>query len=260
MHKKITTMPQKKLVQNIIAVFFLIAIFVLCLWYLNLDIARFLSRLSNSPRILRLLMQINSEIIIIGFQQFFISFIMGIAGLAAGGIFAFVLAFLAAENIAPCKPLALFIKAYVSIVRAVPTLVIMLMVVAAIGLGYTTGVVGLTISSMGYLTKAFIASIEEQDNGVITAMRTTGASWGQIVIHGIIPTAATAFIAWIAIRLETSVAESITLGVVGAGGIGAHLIRATRRIDFATITTLVLIIFLCMFLLEILSKFARSKI
>jgi len=185
--------PKTRIIRAIVAVA-AVVIFFASLRYLELDVARFISRLGNAPHILRLLMQINPAMIVPGLQQFLISFAMGITGLILGGALAFVLAFLAAENIAPCKPLATFIKAYVSIVRAVPGLVIMLMIVATIGLGYTTGVVGLTISSMGYLTKAFIASIEEQDSGIISAMRARGANWGQIVLHGLLPAVATGFL------------------------------------------------------------------
>jgi len=258
--KKNTVLPVKTRVVRYCAVIMVIALFLLAFFYLNLDISRFVSRLGNAPRILRLLMQVNPTMIIPGFQQFFISFVMGVTGLILGGALAVVLAFLGAANIAPWRPLSIFIKAYVSVIRAVPSLVIMLLIVAAIGLGYTTGVLGLTISSMGYLTKAFIASIEEQDRGIITAMRATGANWGQIVVHGLLPTVATAFLAWLAIRLETSVAESITLGVVGAGGIGALLSRSIRRFDYPSITVLILIIFVCMFTLELVASWVRKKI
>jgi len=236
-----------------------LVIFIVSLHFANLDFARFISRLANVPRILRLLMAVNPAMVIPGLQAFFTSFVMGMVGLVLGGLFAFVLAFLAADNITPWKPLAVCIKAFVGIVRAVPGLVIILMIVAAIGFGYTTGVVALSISTMGYLTKAFIGTIEEQHRGVITAMRASGANWGQIVIHGLLPAVATGFLAWVAIRLETSVAESITLGIVGAGGIGTLLRRATRTFDYPTVTTLILIIFICMFILELIVGWVRRR-
>jgi len=234
-----------------------VAIFMISIQYLNLDAVRFVARIDNFPRVMRLLLQANPSIIVPGLRAFLVSFTMGVVGLVLGGLLAFILAFLAADNIAPCKPLAIFIKVYVSIVRAVPSLVIILMIVAAIGFGHTAGVVGLAISSMWYLTKAFISSIEEQGMGAINAMRASGANWGQIVIHGLLPAVATGFFAWIAIRMETSIAESITLGVVGAGGIGTLLSRAMRQFDYPSISVLILIIFVCMFCLEVVMKYVR---
>ncbi|MCL2188223.1 MAG: ABC transporter permease subunit [Defluviitaleaceae bacterium] len=237
----------------------IIIIFLFCLQYLNLDIHRFVNRLSRAPRILRLLADINSDMIMPGLRGFAASFAMGAVGLVFGGLLALVLAFLAAENIAPCKPLSYAIKMFVSVVRAVPSLIFILMIVAAIGLGHNAGVVGLILSSMGYLTKAFIATIEEQPRGIITSMRATGASWGQIVVHGLLPAVLTGFLAWVAIRLETSVAESVSLGVVGAGGIGTLLSRAIRTFDYPSVTVLIIIIFGCMFFLEMMVTWVRRR-
>jgi len=257
--QKIRIMPLPVRVWKIGIIVGLFAIFSAGLHFANLDFSRFVSRLPNIPRVMSMLMAVNPAMVIPGLQAFFTSLVMGVVGLVLGGLFAFVLAFLAADNIAPWRTLAICIKAFVSIVRAVPGLVIILMIVAAIGFGYTTGVVALSISTMGYLTKAFIGTIEEQHKGVITAMRASGANWGQIVIHGLLPSVATGFLAWLAIRLEMSVAESITLGIVGAGGIGTLLRRATIALDHPTITTMVLIIFVCMFVLELVMGWVRRK-
>ena len=256
---KISVLPTSVRIFRVLVTLAAIGIFIVSLNYLNLDVARFIARLENFPRIMRLLLQINPGMILSGLRQFIVSFTMGVVGLVLGGLLAFVLAFLAADNITPFKPLAVCIKAFVSIVRAVPSLVIILMIVAAIGFGYTTGVAGLTLSTMGYLTKAFIATIEEQDKGIIIAMRASGANWGQIIVHGLLPAVITGFLAWIAIRLETSVAESISLGVVGAGGIGMLLSRAIRQFDYPSITVLILIIFVCMFCLELVAKGVRRR-
>jgi len=256
---KILAIPKNVRRLRAIVVAVAMAVFVLCLHYLNLDMARFVSRLENAPRVINMLMQINLDIVGHGLRQFFVSLVMGFAGLVLGGVLAAILAFLAAENIAPFMPLSFAIKAFAGIVRAVPSMVVMLMIVAAIGFGYTTGVAVLTISSMGYLTRAFIASIEEEGTASIIAMRAAGAGFGQIIIHGLLPAVATGFLSWIALRLEMSVAESITLGVIGAGGIGALLFRAIRQLDYPTVSTLILIIFVCMFCLEVIAQGVRRR-
>jgi phosphonate transport system permease protein len=242
--------PGKTKIMHTAVFFAVVILFFVCLRYINLDAARFINRLSNAPRVLRLLMNLNTAMILPGLRQFLTSFAMGVVGLVFGGVLAFVLAFLAADNIAPWKPLSYIIKAFAGVVRAVPSLVFILMIVAAIGLGHNAGVVCLILSSMGYLTKAFIGAIEEQPGDIVILMRATGANWGQIVIHGLLPAVFTGFLAWIALRLETSVAESVTLGVVGAGGIGTLLSRAIRQFDYPTVSVLIIIIVVCMALLE----------
>jgi len=260
--KELRTVPLAASVKKWMLVGGVALLFFASLRHVDLGVARFIGRLDRVPPILRLMASINFDAILPGLQQLFVSFAMGLVGLMLGGALAFVLAFLAADNIAPNKALAIAIKAFVSTIRAVPSLIFILMIVAAVGLAYTAGVVVLILSSMGYLTKAFIGTIEEQHKGLITAMRATGAGWWQIVLHGLLPAAWTGFLAWLAIRLETSVAESVTLGVVSAsvGGIGALLARAERHRDFPTITTLLIIIVIGMVLLECLANHMRKRV
>jgi len=192
--------------------------------------------------------------------QLFISVIVGICALIIGTVVSMVLAFLAASNITPWKPLGWVIKGIISIIRAVPSLVLILMVVASLGFGYTTAVVGLVFSSVGYLTKAFIASIEEQDFGIIEAMRATGASRLQIIFHGLLPSCTTAFISWISIRLESNISDSISIGIVGAGGVGMLIARANRQLNFPNLTTIILVIFAAMLLVEFGTSRLRKKL
>lgn len=257
---KLKIVPLKKRFWTYSVMVVLAGLFVFGIRYANLDIARFISRLGNFRRVVPLFLQINQAMVVPGLRELFVSFAMGVLGLVIGGVFAFFLAFLAAENITPFRPLGIFIKTLASLIRAIPSLVLLLVIVAALGLGYRAGVMGLAFSSFGYLTKAFVATIEEQDSDIIVAMRSTGASWGQIVVHGLMPAVITGFLAWIALRLETSVAESISLGVVGAGGIGALLARAIRQFDYGTISTLILIIFFAMFMLELAMNRVRKAL
>lgn len=257
--EKITLTPLKERVTLALVVGLLVAVFVVSLNMISLDLPRFMARLENFPNIAGLFLGISWSIVGTGFQQLLVSFALGICGLAIGGVLSFGLAFCGASNTAFFKPLAVVIKTFVSIIRAVPSLVLILMIVASLGMGYTAGVVGLTLSTIGYLTKAFISTIEEQDNSIAETLRATGANWLQVMLHGYVPAVTTGFMAWISIRAETSVAESISLGVVGAGGIGVLLARAIRQYDFHTITTLILIIFISMFIMELaITRFRRK--
>ena len=148
----------------------------------------------------------------------------------------------------------------VSVLRAIPSLILILMVVASLGLGYTSGVVGLMFTTIGYLTKAFISSIEEQDYAVIESMRATGASWIQIVLHGILPGVLTGFLAWISIRLEGNISDSISVGLVGAGGVGMLISRFVRQVNPTNIATTVIVIFIAMVLMEFLCTFIKRRL
>ena len=248
--KYVTALPWQQMLIRLLTVLGVIAIFLVSVNMLNLDFPRFLSRLENAPHVLSHFLALNldglSEIV----YQLFISIAVGIAGLAIGCAISFILAFMAAENVTFSKTVSLIIKSFISIIRAIPSLVLILMIVASLGFGYTSAVVGLVFSSMGYLTKAFIATIEEQDPAIIETLKATGASKLQIMAHGLWPNVKNSFISWISIRLESNIADSISLGIVGAGGVGMLLSRAIRQHHFSQISTIILIIFGVMLLLE----------
>jgi len=257
---KVRLTPVKQQVTAIVVLVLAITVFVVSLNMLSLDIPRFMARMERLPTIAGLFMGINWAIVPSGLEQLLVSFALGICGLIIGGIASFGLAFCGASNTTFFKPLAVAIKGFVGIVRAVPSLVLILMLVASLGMGYTAGVMGLTLSTVGYLTKAFIATIEEQDDHFAEALRSSGANWFQIIYHGYLPGVLTGFLAWISIRAETSVAESISLGVIGAGGIGMLLSRAIRQYNFHNISTLIIIIFISMFSMELIITQFRKRL
>ncbi|MCL1949470.1 MAG: ABC transporter permease subunit [Turicibacter sp.] len=242
-------LPKEKISRMAVGIILLL-VFVLSTHFLDLNVATFVSRLENFPRIAGLFMRLNPEAFRPGIEQLILSVALGVCGLAIGGGVSFILAFLGADNLAPHPLFSVIIKGFVSLIRAIPNLVLILMIVASMGMGNTAGVLGLTLSSIGFLTRAFISTIEDQDTAIIETLQATGASKVQIIIHGFFPNVLPAFLAWISIRMESSVAESISLGVIGVGGIGMLVSRSIRQHDHPTVSTLIVIIFTAMFILE----------
>jgi len=115
-------------------------------------------------------------------------------------------------------------------------------------------------SAIGYLVKMFTGSIEDAGYDVIEAMRSTGASWFNIVYHGLLPLCITSFVAWITVRFEGNISESISLGIIGVGGIGLLLTQAIGTYNYAQTTTIVIIICSFMLIIEFLMTRIKSKI
>jgi phosphonate transport system permease protein len=158
-----------------------------------------------------------------------ILFTLGIAFLATltGGIFAFFLGLFSAQNLSSRK-VSSVIKGFVSFVRAVPTVLWVLIFAVSIGLGSTAAVVGLTFHTFGYLLKAFSESFEELDPGVIEALKACGANWWQIVFQAVIPSSLSYLLAWTFMRFEINFVEAVAVGAAaGAGGIGFELYMAS---------------------------------
>ena len=226
-----------------LAVIVLAAGFIGSFMGLGIDMGKFVERLSNVGPVLRRMAAINLTILPDIAAGIGISMALAVVSLLAGAVISVILAFLAA-----------------SVIRAVPALVWVLMVAASIGFGNTGGMIGLMFPVIGYLTKSFIATIEEQGGGAIEAMRASGTRWIDIVLKGLLPESIPGFISWIAIRFESNIAESISFGMVGVSGIGMLLNRAIYQYKYSSITTIILVIFLSMFVIEILSNYITAKV
>ncbi|WKL02181.1 ABC transporter permease subunit [Paenibacillus amylolyticus] len=95
--------------------------------------------------------------------------------------------------------------------------------------------------------------------GGTEAMQSTGASWLQIVMQGILPTVKTAFIAWCVLQLEGGIAESTILSAVGAGGIGYEMTHAMKSYNFAAALFVGLVVFVMVFSVEFVAKLIQNE-
>ena len=230
----------------------LLVFFIFCVNQLNLETGKFFQRFWEAGTVIQRFFSLNFSDTTSILQELFTSICMAIAGLAIGFILSLIFSFLGASNTAPHKFCSVLIKSFIGIIRAVPALVWILIVVASLGFGNTAGVVGLVFPTTGYLTKSFMSSIEEQDPAILETMRSTGANWFQTITEGLLPGLVTPFLSWTSIRLESNIAESISLGMVGAGGIGMLLVKAIGKYDYPMISTIILFIFVTMITVELL--------
>jgi phosphonate transport system permease protein len=154
---------------------------------------------------------------------------LGLAFLATvfGGFIALFLGLLGAQNLAP-KPVTNVIKVFVAVIRAVPTILWVLIFAVTAGLGAAAAVIGMTFHSVSYLTKAYAESFEDVDRSVIEALKASGANWWQIVFQAVIPSSFTYLLSWTFLRFEMNFANAVVMGAAaGASGVGFDLYMAS---------------------------------
>ncbi len=144
-----------------------------------------------------------------------------------GSILALFLGLLAAQNLV-AKEITTMIKGFVAIIRAVPTVLWVLIFAVAAGLGSAAAILGMTFHSVSYLTKAYSESFEDLDRSVIEALKASGANWWQIVFQAVIPSSMTYLLSWTFLRFEINFANAVAMGAAaGAAGIGFDLFMAS---------------------------------
>ncbi len=158
-----------------------------------------------------------------------ISMTLALAFLATilGAVISFFLAIFSAKNLAPSM-VSNGIIAFNSFIRAVPTVLWVLIFAIVAGLGAIACVLGMMLHTIAYLTKAFAESFEELEEGTIEALRASGANWWHIVWHAVVPQSSSYMVSWIFLRFETNYGVAVAMGAAAAaGGIGFELFMAS---------------------------------
>jgi phosphonate transport system permease protein len=180
-----------------------------------------------------------------------------------GAIISFFFALLAAQNLSK-RWISIIIRNIVAVIRAIPTVLWVLIFAISVGLGSVAAIVGMTFHTLGYLIKVFSEAFEEMDQGVIEALKASGASWWQIVFQAVVPMSISYMISWTFLRFEINFAVAIAMGAAaGAGGIGFDMFMASNFYfdmnEIGALSYMILIMAICLELFAVQIK-KRLKI
>ncbi len=187
------------------------------------------------------------------------SLTMTVVATVIGIVISIPVGFGAARNVAPL-PVYLFCRAWVTISRTFQEVIIAILFVVMMGFGPLAGVLTLSFTSVGFLAKLLAEDIEEIEIAQVEAIRSTGASWLQLMTYGVLPQVMPRLVGLGVYRFDINLRESAIVGVVGAGGIGATLQTAFSRYDFDTAGAILLIIIALVMMTELASGFIRKRL
>ena len=194
-------------------------------------------------------------------QQLLVTFSLGVLATIFGAIIAFFGALLCARNLTNPK-IGNVVRGLVAAIRAVPSILWVLIFTIAVGLGGTAAVAGLTLHSAAYLIKAYSESFEEMDSGTIEALRASGAGFWQIVFQAVVPSSVGYMTAWTFLRFEINFVNAIAMGAAaGAGGIGFDLFMAgSLYFDLRELGFITYMIMASVILLELVATRIKQKV
>lgn len=178
-----------------------------------------------------------------------------------GSIIALFLSLFAAKNLTSTR-VSNAIKGLVAFIRAVPTVLWILIFAVTVGLGSESAILGMSFHTIGYLTKVYSESFEEMDGGIIEALKASGATFWQIVWQAVIPTSLRYILVWTFLRFEINFTNAVAMGAVaGAGGIGFELFMSSSYYyDSAEVGFIAIMIFLVAMSLEFTSTRVKKRI
>jgi len=184
---------------------------------------------------------------------------IAILGTLIGGLLAVPFSFLASENIMP-KWAAFIVRALILLIRTIPSLVWALVWIRVTGPGPFCGVVTQSICSIGMISKMYINAIEDLDKRVLESLDAAGCTTFQKIRYGILPQLYANFVSTIIYRFDINIKDATTLGIVGAGGIGAALIQCINSRRWNMVGAFLFGMIILMLIIDFFSTRVRKRL
>ena len=185
---------------------------------------------------------------------------MSILGSVVGCLLALPYAVAASANINRSKPLLAALRFLLNIVRTLLTLVIASICALVFGLGTFAGTVAIVVFTFGVVTKMLYESIETVNMGAFEALESAGANKFQAFWSAVFPQVLPTYLSHCLYSFEMNVRAASILGYVGAGGLGILIDERIGWRDYNGLGTVLLTLFVAVFVIENLSQFLRSKL
>lgn len=184
---------------------------------------------------------------------------IALLGTIIGTILAVPLSFLAARNVAP-RPVTYVMNLFIMLIRTIPAFVYGLMFIRVTGPGAFAGVMTMTMTSLGMLTKRNTEVVEDLDRGVLESLDAAGCTRFQLIRYGILPQLFSNFISNTIYRFDLNMKDAAVLGLVGAGGIGAPLIFNMSLFRWNVVGALLIGLIFVVLIVEFISTRIRTKL
>jgi len=189
----------------------------------------------------------------------FITVLIAAVATPIGTLCALAFGLASARNVSP-PWLRLTTRSLMALERGIPEIILVLVLVAAFGIGPFTGVVALTIASIGMLGKLVGDAIEEIDTATVESVACVGATRGQLIRYAVLPQVMPSLLTNAMFRFEVNIRASVLLGAIGSGGIGYELMLSMNQLEYHKTTVAVVVSLLLVFLAERLSDAIRSHL
>lgn len=179
-----------------------------------------------------------------------------------GAAVGFLLSLLSTRGLAPFPRLIPVFRRTMDILRALPEIVIALVLIYIMGGGPVPAMIAIALHTAGALGKLFSEVAENADLKPVDGLQSVGANWSQRMLLGIVPQVAPNYLSYALMRFEINIRASAILGFVGAGGIGYEL-RNTMTFGtgmFDKAAAIFLLLFATIVVFDQVSSHYRNKL
>ena len=205
------------------------ALGVAALFFMNLDWVQLWEGILRIPEAVGKLCQVDLSQLDVTFTSLFESIAVAILSTVYSLVGGMILAVFLAKNLTPFKWVAAVLSAVLTFLRAIPSIIWVLLILVCVGFGPSAGIIGICIFSTSFFARSFAQCYEEVPQETLEALRAMGAGRVKVFFSAVLPSAFTGMLAWTSISFESNFEASAVLGTVGAGGIGYVISNCMTR-------------------------------
>ena len=179
-----------------------------------------------------------------------------------GALAAIILSLLSTRGLARWPVLIPVFRRLSDIMRAIPEIVIALVMIFVLGGGPVPAMIAIAIHTAGALGKLFSEVNENADLKPIEGLSSVGATWPQKMLLGVVPQVAPNWLSYALLRFEINIRASAILGFVGAGGLGYELKTAIQwgQGKYDDAAAMFILLFLTIVFFDQVSSYYRDKL
>lgn len=194
------------------------------------------------------------------FHLMLVTIAIGFFGTTVGTVLAIPFTLLASANLWNNRVVPRVGKFILDVLRSFPELVYAIIFIKVVGPGPFAGVLAIGVHQIGMLGKLFSEEMERMDETAVEACHAVGAGGVKTMFYARLPQLLPLYASLVLNHFEIAVRSASTLGLVGAGGIGATLIFAIQACRWPRVGIILLTVVVTVFLLDLLTSQIRKRL
>jgi phosphonate transport system permease protein len=186
--------------------------------------------------------------------------LMSIAATTIAAVFAGLLALLGSRTTRWNSWAGIVVRAIASLFRNIPLVAWAMVLMLAFSQSKLTGYLALFCGSLGFLTRAFIETIDEVGNNPVEALQATGAGYFPIIFQAVLPSCMPQMISWLLFMIDTNIRDAILVGLLTGTGIGFAFDFYYKSFDYHAAGLVTVLSVITVIAVEIISNRIRRVI
>ncbi|AXI10866.1 phosphonate ABC transporter, permease protein PhnE [Oceanobacillus sp. 143] len=185
---------------------------------------------------------------------------MSIAATTLAAIISIFLGLMGSKTTKVNNVFSILARFIASISRNIPVVAWSLILLISFGQNSVTGFLALFVGTLGFLTRAFIESIDEASGDAVEALQATGATYFQIVNKAVIPQSLPQMLSWILFMIETNIRSATLVGILTGTGIGYTFDLYYKSLNYNAVALVTITIVIAVLIIDSISNRIRKVI